>query len=155
MLFLGESRARALSTFMNASFIDCPKANSTFIVNKKCMGNAEECLSPLMFSPEKTNKTYIIKSTSSDKSYGIASTTETNATKKLNKNIISLPKEPFPINVNCHSVTNKSSTKTTTKKKGYLLLFVQNNYLLCILIQYLFISKLPKFMCLNIFLERK
>lgn len=56
ILFLGASRARALSTYMDIAPID-PKANSTFVVDKKCLENLEECLSPQMFSPEiKTSK---------------------------------------------------------------------------------------------------
>lgn len=37
---------------MDIDPIDCPKANSTFVVDKKCLKDLEECLSPQMFSPE-------------------------------------------------------------------------------------------------------
>lgn len=151
-LFLGASRARALSTFMDVSSIDCPKANSTFVVKKNCLENVEECLSPQMFSPVKSNETYI-KPNNSDKTNSMASTSKTNVTKKLSKNINLLPEEPSPIKSNSNITTNKSSTKATTKKKGYILLFVQNNNFSCILIQFffsffMFIIVLLKFICI-------
>lgn len=49
---LGASRARALSSDVNITPIDCPKANSTFVVDKRLMDNIAECLSPEMFSSD-------------------------------------------------------------------------------------------------------
>ncbi|XP_050538926.1 inner centromere protein-like [Daktulosphaira vitifoliae] len=54
------SRARALSTLMDITQIDCPRANSTFAEIKK-FSNNDELLSPQLFSPEEKNKTYLKK----------------------------------------------------------------------------------------------
>lgn len=108
---LGASRARALSTFMDITHIDFPKANSTFVVNKKNMDNIDECLSPQMFSienglnvkPVNPNETYN-KSTSS---------TTMNIPKKLDKNNIIPEKSPVLIK------NNLLITKSSSKEKRY------------------------------------
>lgn len=46
---------------MDISPIDCPTANSTFVVNKKCLEDLEECLSPEIKTtkkPANPNETY-------------------------------------------------------------------------------------------------
>lgn len=113
ILFLGASRARALSTFMDISPIDCPKANSTFVVDKKCLEDLEECLSPQMFSPEiKTskkpanpNETYNMPMKSSDKNESVE---------------------------NSNSVLNKVGSK---EKRLLLSFYLYNSYLLILHVQ--------------------
>lgn len=62
---LGASRARAISSAVDIAPIYCPKANSTFVVDKRFTDNIEECLSPDIFSdngvnikPNNLNATY-------------------------------------------------------------------------------------------------
>lgn len=96
---------------MDITHIDFPKANSTFIVNKKNMDNIDECLSPQMLSienglnikPVNPNETYN-KSTSS---------TTMNIQKKLDSNNI-IPKKSSVLTKN-----NLSTTKLNSKKKRY------------------------------------
>lgn len=96
--FLGASRARALSTFLDIPPIECPKANSTFVVDKKFMENIEECLSPQMFSPEiETGK------------------------KQANPNeTYNMPIKTSAINGCAENSNSVSSTKISSKKIRYL-----------------------------------
>lgn len=90
--------------------IDNPKANSTFVVNKKLIENIEECLSPDIFPLG--NETYI-KPKNPNKTYDMPLT---RASKKLDKNVNLIPEES-PVNVKASSV---SSAKVSTKKNRYL-----------------------------------
>lgn len=94
------------------------------------MENVKKCLAPQLFSTENINESYTIKCKNSDKTYSSVPAPKKNVTKKSTKNINLLSEEPSSIEVRSNSETNKSSTKATTKIKGYYLLFVQNNYLL-------------------------
>jgi len=101
LFVLGASRARALSTFMDIAPIDCPKANSTFVVDKKLMLNVDECLSPEMFSPVKAINE---KSTNPNTTYN-KPTNSVNTAKNSSKKIDIIP------------VQNNSAKKIDSKKK--------------------------------------
>ncbi|CAH1709420.1 unnamed protein product [Aphis gossypii] len=110
------SRARALSTLMDIAPIACPTANSTFVVDKKCMQNVEECISPGMFSPDNGTHT---KKANANTTYDMPKKSlAINQTKKLGK-IIDLIPEESPINVeNSNSTQNKTLNKCNSKKKS-------------------------------------
>lgn len=104
---------------MNVSSINLPKATSSIVVNKKCLENEEECLSPELFSPEK-NETYTVKYSNSDLTYYVASSSTANLTKKSIKNVNAIPEKPSPTKVNSTTdEKNITTTKITTKIKGY------------------------------------
>ncbi|XP_025207670.1 inner centromere protein-like [Melanaphis sacchari] len=110
------SRARALSTLMDIAPIACPTANSTFVVDKKCMKNVEECVSPGMFSPD--NRAHI-KETNVNTTYDMPKKSlAANRTKKLGK-IIDLIPEESPISVeNSNSTQSQTLNKLKLKKKS-------------------------------------
>lgn len=86
VIVLGSSRARGLSTFIDdLAPLNCPKANSTFVVNKNGQGNVEAFLSPQnMFSPE--NITFI-KPTNTNQTFDIPVQSKTNLKKKSSENV--------------------------------------------------------------------
>jgi len=101
------SRARALSSLVDITSIDGPKANSTFVVDKKLIKNNEDCSSPDILAihsetyvkPNNANETYLLSK---------------NASKMLDGNINLIPVESP--NVKNNSVA--SAEKATIKKKS-------------------------------------
>lgn len=100
---------------MDITPIDFPKANSTFVVNKKTMNNIEECLSPQMFSIENGLN---IKPINPNETYNKPTLSTTmNIPKKLDKN--DTP-EKSPV----LSKNNLSIEKLSSKEKRYYSLFI-------------------------------
>jgi len=95
------------STLMDITSIDCPKANSTFVVDKKVLENMEKCLSPEIFPRE--NETYI-KSINPNKTYNMPST---NTPKQLDKNNVLISED-------CEKDSSVSSAQVSVKKERYL-----------------------------------
>lgn len=100
---------------MDTDLIDGPKANSTFVVNKKSKENINECLSPEMFPLENRN------SNNHNKTYDIS--TKCAAKKvpsKLVKNMNIIPEES-PTNEKNNFPSNQISTKVDSNIKRYLI----------------------------------
>lgn len=105
------SRARALSTFMDIAPIDFPKANSTFVVDKKCMELIDECISPQMFSVENEPN---LKPVNPNETYNKpTSSTTMNIAKKFDK-IVDIIPEKSPV----HGKNNVSIKQISSKKKS-------------------------------------
>ncbi|VVC29157.1 Hypothetical protein CINCED_3A004368 [Cinara cedri] len=106
------SRARAISTFIEDSNpFNGPKANSTFVIPKKDMGNVEEFLSPHnMFSPEKDSN---IKPTNANHTYNIKIQSKTNLKKKSDKTVDLITEDS-----SSKSGVPKVSTRTDSKKNS-------------------------------------
>lgn len=133
VIVLGASRARALSSFMDDLIpLNCPKANSTFVVDKKGMGSIEEILSPQnMFSPE--NKTYI-KSQVDNQTYNMPIQSKTILNKNSDENV-NLKTEDSPHDVkNSNTVVHKRTTRSSSKKNWYFFKIIFTRFPLNIIV---------------------
>lgn len=109
--YLGASRARAFSSDVDIAPINFPKANSTFVVDKKFKGNIEDCLSPEMFSPNNDAKPNNL-----DATHNVPTkSTLMNTTKVLGKHM-NLISEESPISVKkSKTLAAQSLTKCSSK----------------------------------------
>lgn len=116
VIVLGASRARGLSTFIDdIAPLNCPKGNSTFVVDKNCKENIEEFLSPQnMFSPE--NNTFI-KPTNTNQTYHIPVQSKTNLKKKSNENVNLKTNDTPPCVQDPESEVHSTSRMTRTMKR--------------------------------------
>ncbi|XP_050423080.1 inner centromere protein A-like isoform X2 [Adelges cooleyi] len=120
------SRARAISTLMDITTMDFPKANSTFVASKKCNDNIEECLSPQLFSPENQNETYI-KPSNPNETYKLtnenSNTTTTKEIKQTTKKKSAVSKKKSSKKrsssdsaINVESISESNQTSSSKEK---------------------------------------
>lgn len=117
MIVLGASRARTLSTLINS-----PIANSTFVVDKKVIGNIDPCVSPQMF-PSEHEITYI-KPAQPNTTYNKSSKSSVAKAIKKNDPKICLVPEESPMNIENSNCWDGKSTAIMDLKSKRLLFFI-------------------------------
>lgn len=100
---------------MDVGPLDCPKANSTFVVDKKLMEGVEECLSPEMFSPIKKS----IEQQNPNTTYDVSNKSKRLKGKKDSGQNMNLIPEETAI---CEKIS-KAAQKSSSKDIRYLLCF--------------------------------
>lgn len=99
-------------SFMDIAPLNCPKANSTFVVDKKFMDDIDECLSPEMFSPVTDSKTKLNPNATYNKPIKSTAINETVSLGKKTRSSGKLPENASPENIK-----NNQSKKIGSKKK--------------------------------------